>query len=197
MITEFKKFMSKLVVLVLIIFSGFINPAHAVSYVTNQDFTKVVKSEVFLKTMAKNKGRFYVSCNLCRYINNCENIRLNFGNFWSIDGMFKVFIFSNDHYRNIARNIAWDMFKKKASYFITNEKQSMMDSADNVESLIFSTKNKVLPVYNDFLSKLGIKPVENLSEKDLDYLCAEACRMYYCYALDFKAYVNYCYIFRI
>lgn len=98
---------------------------------------------------------------------------------------------------NIARNIAWDMFKKKASYFINNEKQSMMDSADNVENLIFYIKDKVLRVYNDFLSKLGYEPVKNLSGKDLTYLCTETCRMYYCYVLDFEAYVNYCYIFRI
>lgn len=87
--------------------------------------------------MARNRGKFYISCNLCRYINNSENIRRTFGEFWTIDKMFKVFIFGGDHYMNIARNIAWDMFKKKASYFINNEKQSMMDSADNVENFIF------------------------------------------------------------
>lgn len=197
MITEFKKFMSKLMVWVLIVFSGFGSTAHAASYMTNQDFSKVVKSEVLLKTMARNRGKFYISCNLCRYINNSENIRRTFGEFWTIDKMFKVFIFGGDHYMNIARNIAWDMFKKKASYFINNEKQSMMDSADNVENLIFYIQNEVLPVYNDLLSKLGIEPVKNLSGEDLTYLCAETCRMYYCYALDFEAYVNYCYIFRI
>lgn len=137
MVTEFKKLANKLMVLVFIIFSCFVNTAHAASYMTNQDFSKVVKSEVLLKTMARNRGKFYVSCNLCRYINNSENIRRTFGEFWTIDKMFKVFIFGGDHYMNIARNIAWDMFKKKASYFINNEKQSMMDSADNVENLIF------------------------------------------------------------
>ncbi len=197
MITEFKKFANKLMVLVLVLFSCFANTVHAASYVTNQDFSKVVKGEVFFKTMAKDRGKFYISCNLCRYINNSENIRCTFGEFWSIDGVFKVFIFSGDHRMNIARNIAWDMFKKKASYFIVNEKQSMMDSADNVESLIFSIKNKILPVYNDLLLKLGRKPIENLNKEELAYLCDETCRMYYCYVLDFKAYVNYCYIFRI
>lgn len=63
--------------------------------------------------------------------------------------------------------------------------------------LFFIFKDKVLRVYNDFLSKLGCEPVKNLSGKDLTYLCAETCRMYYCYALDFEAYVNYCHIFRI
>ena len=189
MITEFKKFMSKLMVWVLIVFSGFGSTAHAASYVTNQDFSKVVK-----KTLARNRGKFYVSCNLCRYIGNSERIKCLLEEYWSNKEDFKIFIFCGKHYVNIARNIAWDMFKKKASYFINNEKQSMMDSADNVESLIFYIQNEVLPVYNDLLSKLGIEPVKNLNKKDL---CAEACRMYYCYALDFKAYVNHCYLNRI
>lgn len=197
MITEFKKFMSKLMVLVLIVFSGFASTAHAASYVTNQDFSKVVKSEVLLKTMAKKRGKFYVSYNLYRYIKNSERIKHFLKEYWSIEEDFKIFIFCSDHYVNIARNIAWDMFKKKASYFIYNEKQSMLDSADNVESLIFFIKDKVLPVYNDLLSRLGIQSIKNLNKEDLDYLCAEACRMYYCYALDFKAYVNYCYLNRI
>ena len=202
MITEFKKLIKKLILLILIVFSGFnvfpgFSTAHAASYVTNENFSKVVKSEIFLKTMAKNKGKVYVSCNLFRYIRNYERIKRFLKEYWSIDRKFNIFIFSGGHCVNIARNIAWDMFKRKARYFIANEKQSLMDSAYNVESLIFLIKNKVLPVYNDYLLKMGEESVKNLDEEDLNYICTEACRMYYCYALDFKAYVNYCYLYGI
>mgnify|MGYP004531815281 CR=1 FL=1 len=202
MITELKKFMKKLLLSVLIVFSVFtvfsnINIAYGASYVKNQDFHKVVKVDVLLKNLSRKKEKFYVSCDLCCYVGGNERIRCNFKEDWTMDGKFKVFIFDEDHYINIARNIAWDMFKKKAGYFIVNEKQSMLDSADNVESLIFYIKDEVLLVYNDLLSRLGIRSIKNLNKKDLDYLCAEACRMYYCYALDFEAYANYCYVNRI
>lgn len=202
MITEFKKPIKKLILLILIVLSGFnvfpgFSTVHAVTYVKNEDFNKVIKSEVFLKNMAKNKGKFYILCNLYRYIKDAEKVKCIFKEYWDLDNKFKVFIFSSDYRSNIARNIAWDMFKRKARYFIANEKQSLMDSAYNVESLIFLIKNKVLPVYNDYLLKMGEEPVENLDEEDLNYICTEACRMYYCYALDFKAYVDYCYLYGI
>lgn len=202
MITELKKLMKKLILSVLIMFSVFtgfsdINAAYAASYVTNEDFRKVVKCEVFLKTLSKRKGKFYVSCVLYRYIKDTERIRCAFKEYWSINGNFKVFIFGGDHYVNIARNIAWDMFKRKASYFIINEKQSMMDSADNVESLIFSIKNKILPVYNNCLLKIGADLIDNLDSDEMAYICTEACRMYHCYALDFETYVDFCYLYEI
>lgn len=202
MITELKKLMKKLLLSVLIMFSVFtvfsnINVVHGASYVTSQDFHKVVKVEVLLKTLSRKKEKFYVSCNLYRYIKDTERIRRTFKEYWTIDGKFKVFIFGGDHYINIARNIAWDMFKKKASYFIINEKQSMLDSADNVESLIFYIKDRILPVYNDCLLKIDENLIENLGSEEMAYICSEACRMYCCYALDFEAYVNYCYSYRI
>ena len=63
MITELKKLMKKLILSVLIMFPVFtvfsdINAVHAASYVTNEDFRKVVKCEVFLKTLSKRKGKF-------------------------------------------------------------------------------------------------------------------------------------------
>lgn len=89
------------------------------------------------------------------------------------------------------------MFKRKASYFIINEKQSMMDSADSVESLICSIKNKVLPVYNNCLLKIGADLIDNLDSDEMAYICMEACRMYHCYALDFEAYVDFCHLYEI
>ena len=202
MIKVLKKLAEKSILAILIIFFGTSifsssNTACAVSLVKNEDFEKIIKSEIFLKNLSRNKGKLYVSCNLYKYIKNAEGIKKAFNECWSIDGKFNVFIFSDDNHLNIARNVAWDMFKKKARYFIVNEKQSMMDSIENVERLIYSIKNKILPVYNDYLLSIGQNIVEDFSEEDLEYLCTEACRIYHCYALDFEGYIEYCCLFKI
>lgn len=202
MIKEIKKLMEKSILAILIIFSGIsilssANAVHAVSYVKNEDFEKIVKGEIFLKNLSRNNGKPYVFSSLYRYIKSAEGIKKAFNEYWSVDGRFNVFIFSDDDRLNIARNIAWDMFKKKAGYFVVNEKQSMMDSIENVERLIYSIKNKILPVYNDYLLNIGQNIVEDFNLEDLEYLCTEACRIYYCYALDFKGYVEYCCLFKI
>lgn len=200
MITESKKLIKKLILSILIVFSGFINTAYAALYVTDKDFEKIVKTEDFLKIIARNEGEYEAYSYLCLYIVNSEKIRHD-----CIDKKFGVFAFSSDFYSNIARNIAWDIFKEKSIYFfkdlwelkfdIKDSKQINLDSADNVERSIFFIKDTVFQVYNNYLLRIGKKPVENLSSEDLDYICTEVCRMCYCYAMDFAAYINYFYLF--
>lgn len=205
-ISRFKKLVKKLVLSILIAFSAFnifscVNTAYAASYLTDKDFENIVKTEDVLKIIAKGEGMYESFEYLCSYVRNFEKIRKD-----CIDEKFKVFAFSGDHCSNIACNIAWDLFKEKSIYFFKdlwrlnpNSEDSgkvNLDNIDNAEKSIFFIKDTIFMVYNNYLLKIGEKPIQNLNKEDLVYIFSEACRICYCYAMDFAAYVNYFYLFR-